>query len=90
MNRSTGRLGLAPDDSSVACRHKTIGTAPVVIPLRQTAGTGAGPTHNDHEGADMAKRTRGPDPSDRLTRDSGVKITPPTHSAPVTSTVTVA
>lgn len=88
MNRSTGRLGLAPDDSSVACRHKTIGTAPVVVPLRQTAGTGAGPTLNSDEGADMAQSTRGPDPSDRVTRNSGVKITPPMHAGPVTTTPT--
>lgn len=38
----------------------------------------------------MAKRTRGPDPSDRLTRDSGVNITPPTLAGSVTPTTAVA
>lgn len=51
---------------------------------------GAGPTHNRSEGADMAKRTRGPDPVDRSTRISGVKITPPTLAGPVTTTPTAA
>lgn len=40
--------------------------------------------------ADMAKRTRGYPGSDSGTRDTGVKITPPTHSDPVTTTRTVA
>lgn len=92
MDRSTGILVAASDGWSVpvgGC-HKTIGTAPVVVLVQRTPGTGAGPTHNDHEGADMAKRTRGPDPSDRLTRDSGVNITPPTLALPVTPISTVA
>jgi hypothetical protein len=38
----------------------------------------------------MAKRTRGPDPSDRLTRISGVNITPPTLAGSVTPTTAVA
>ncbi|GAA3591205.1 hypothetical protein GCM10022295_86070 [Streptomyces osmaniensis] len=91
MDRSTGSLVAASDGhSGLVGRYKTIGTAPVVIPMRQTSGTGAGPTLNHHEGADMAKRTRGPDPSDRLTRFSGVKITPPTLAGPVTTTPAVA
>jgi hypothetical protein len=39
-----------------------------------------------NEGVDMTKRTRGYPRSDSGTRDTGVKITPPTHSAPVTTT----
>ena len=76
---SDGRSG-----SVVGC-YKTIGTAPVVVPMFAASGTGAGPTLNSYEGADMAKRTRGPDPVDRVTRISGVKITLPTHAAPVPS-----
>jgi len=92
MDRSTGSLVAASDGRSdlVGGRHKTIGTAPVVVLVQRTPGTGAGPTLNTHEGADMAKRTRGPDPSDRSTRNSGVNITPLTRSGPVTSTPTVA
>lgn len=77
MDRSTGSLVAASDgwSGSAGGCHKTIGTAPVVIPLRQTAGTGAGPTPHSDEGADMAKRTRGVPGSDSETRDSAVKIT---------------
>jgi hypothetical protein len=43
-----------------------------------------------NEGADMAKRTRLPGLSDSETQPSGVKITPPQRSGPVTSTTTTA
>ena len=43
-----------------------------------------------NEGADMAKRTRSPGLSDSETQPSGVKITPPQCSVPVTTTPTVA
>lgn len=92
MDSSTGSLVAASDGrsgSAVGC-HKTIGTAPVVVLMFSASGTGAGPTLNLYEGADMAQSTRGPDPSDRQTRNSGVNITPLTRSGPVTSTLTVA
>jgi len=88
---STGRLSTAPDDpSDRVAADKTIGTAPVVVRMFAASGTGAGPTHNHREGADMAQSTRGPNPVDRQTRDSGVKITPLARTAPVTTTPTVA
>lgn len=91
MVTSNGRLSTAPDDySDVVDGYKTIGTAPVVVRMRQTSGTGAGPTLNLYEGADMAQSTRGVPPSDRWTRTSGVNITPPTIAAPVSTTRSVA
>ena len=86
MNTPTGRLGPAPDMQSAAVlADKTNGTAPVVVLMFGASGTGAGPTPHSTEGADMAQSTRGPDPSDRQTRNSGVNITPLTRSGPVTS-----
>lgn len=38
----------------------------------------------------MVKRTRGPAPYDRWTRETGVKITPPTDATPVPSILTAA
>ena len=90
MSSSTARLGLAPDDHSDAVvGYNTIGTAPQYSSCVNNR-YGAGPTPHSDEGADMPKRTRGPDPVDRWTRISGVNITPPTHADPVTSTPTVA
>lgn len=90
MQCSTGRLRLAPDDhSGQAGAHKTIGTAPQ-YPGCVNNRCGAGPTHNPYEGADMAKNTRGRDPVDRWTRNSGVNITPLARTGPVTTTPTVA
>lgn len=90
MATSTSRLRLAPDahsDTGCAGWHHN----PDIGPAPQTSrcvnnGYGAGSTHNHDEGADMAKNTRGPAPHDRWTRDTGVNITPPTHSGPVTTT----
>lgn len=91
MQRSTGRLSTAPDDhSDRVAADKTIGTAPVVVQMRQTSGTGAGPTLNLYEGADMAQSTRGPNPVDRWTRIPGVNITPLARMVPVPTTPTVA
>ena len=90
MAWSTGRLSTAPDDYSDGVGgHKTIGTAP------QFSGCvnnryGAGPTLNSDEGADMAQSTRGPNPVDRQTRDSGVKITPLARMVPVATTPSIA
>jgi len=91
MTSSTGRLGPAPDDHSDAESGAIDkGTAP------QHSGCvnnrcGAGPTHNlQQKVPTMAKSTRGPDPVDRVTRISGVKITPPTLAAPVPTTPTIA
>jgi len=91
MQRSTGRLSTAPDDpSDRVAADKTIGTAPVVVRMFASSGTGAGPTLNSHEGADMAQSTRGPNPVDRQTRDSGVKITPLARMVPVATTPSIA
>lgn len=87
MAVSTGRLSAAPDGySDVVAADKTIGTAPVVVRMRQTSGTGAGPTttttkcrqcrHTLEEGADMVQRTRTTGLPDSETRTSAVKITP--------------
>lgn len=91
MNTPTGRLVPAPDMQSAAVSaYKTIGTAPVVVRLRQQPVQGPGRHSTSTKVPTMAKRTRGPDPVDRLTRLSGVNITPPTDSGPVTSTSPVA
>jgi hypothetical protein len=47
-------------------------------------------TQPANEGVDMTKSTRGFPRSDSRTRASAVKITPATHSGPVTTTPTVA
>lgn len=89
MASSTSRLRLAPDDHSGMRVHwspKTKGSGPAAKPGGETPGSGAGSTLNPYEGADMAKNTRGRSPSGSRTRDTGVKITPPTHSSPVAST----
>lgn len=92
MGTSTGRLRVALDVQSVmglsGWGDNLIGTAP------QYSGCvnnryGAGPTHNDHEGADMAKRTRTPGRTDSRTQDTAVKITP-ASAGPVTSTTLIA
>ncbi len=86
MARSTDRLRLAPaDHSGGAGAHKTK-ERPRSTPGAANTGCGAGPTLNSYEGADMAESTRGPDPVDRWTRNSGVNITPPTRTGPVTTT----
>lgn len=105
MASSTSRLRLAPDDHSgmrTAGRSpKTKWNGPAARPGVSPPGSGAGPANNIdevagqcrhtlEEGADMAKRTRGSTPADSRTRDTGVKITPPTHSGPVTTTHTTA
>jgi hypothetical protein len=94
MAAPTGRLRLAPDEPShsgtVRSRHKTK-EWPRRSPDVCRIWCGARPTHNPYEGADMAKNTRGPNPVDRWTRDSGVNITPPTQrTGPATTTPTVA
>jgi len=91
MDRSTGSLVAASDgrSGSAVRRHKTM-ERPRSNPDAANIRYGAGPTLNLYEGADMAQSTRGPDPSDRQTRNSGVNITPLTRSGPVTSTLTVA
>lgn len=93
MGTSTGRLRLAPDD------HSGMGSVgggaqtkvrPRSCPSVSSTGCEVGSTLNLYEGVDMTKTTRGPDPADRWTRNSGVNITPPTHAAPVPTTHTVA
>jgi hypothetical protein len=69
MSRSTGKLSAAPDDhSDVGLADKTKRSDPAVVSGRHRT--------DDGKGADMAKRTRGPSPSDSETRTSAVKITP--------------
>lgn len=85
------RLGLAPDDHSDAeteWRHPDIGLAPLKFQGGSTPWSGARSTLNPYEGADMAKNTWGTPPLDSRTCDTGVKITPPTHAGPVTTTQT--
>lgn len=100
MDRSTGRLSLASDIQSVARLGYDAAEKSWKPPLPLSwqsrfceAGT-RGLTTPHHceanEGADMAERTRGPDPVDRWTRETGVNITPPTRTGPVTTTHTIA
>lgn len=100
MGTSTGRLRLAVDVQSVARlgvdRTPTKSEAPaatvVAVPVCEAGTRGLTTPHRSYtyEGADMAQSTRGYPGSDSGTRDTGVKITPPTHSDPVTSISTVA
>lgn len=93
MDTPKGRLCLAPDgysDSGPAGKCTQTSRRPHGYPDAANIWRGAGPTHNSHEGADMAKRTRGSCPADSRPRSSGVKITPPTHAGPVTTTHTAA
>lgn len=100
MWASTGRLSLASDIQSVARlgggRTPTKSEAPaatlVAVPVCEAGTRGLTTPHTRaaNEGVDMTKRTRGYPGSDSGTRDTGVKITPPTHSDPVTTTPTVA
>lgn len=100
MPSATSRLCLAPDDQSGsegAQRNRTASLPRLVTgidarPVPQTVANDfyGRPTHNYDEGADMAKRTRGPDPVDSRPSVSGEMITPPTHAGPVTTTSTTA
>lgn len=95
MSSGNGRLSVALDVQSVmdlgGWGHKTKWNGPRSNPVASTTGTGAGPTHNCDEGADVAKSTRGYPRSDSETRDSTVKITPVSIvSATVPTTRTVA
>ena len=94
-----GRLCLAPDDHSGIWGTQANRTAPLprlvtgidAEPVPQTVPTDFGGRPTPHrEGVDMQKSTRGYDPVDSRPSDSGVKITPPTHAAPVTTTRTSA
>jgi hypothetical protein len=101
MGTSTDRLRLAPDDHSGSVgADKTIETVPLPwlvtridagpVPETVCEDFPARPTLHSDEGADMAKSTRGPNPVDSQTHDSGVNITPLASSGPVTTTHTVA
>jgi hypothetical protein len=99
VTRSTSRLVPAPDVQSVArlrggCAEKSEAPAAtlVAVPVCEAGTRGLTTPHRfeANEGAAMAQSTRGPDPVDRVTRISGVKITPPTLAAPVPSTLTIA
>lgn len=94
MSSGNGRLSLAFEVQSVARldvdRTPTKSEAPaatvVAVPVCEAGTRGLTTPHRfeANEGADMAQSTRGYPGSDSGTRDTGVKITPPTHSAPVT------
>lgn len=94
MTAQTSRLVPAPDDSSVAnvgvSGRQTTWNGPAVVLVLVTPGAGPGRHTTPTKVPTMAKSTRGSDPVDRVTRISGVKITPPTLAAPVPSTLTIA
>jgi hypothetical protein len=94
VESSTSRLSLAPDDHSVMGSvergPKTIGKAPLKSQVRQHQG--AGPDRHQTVSqrlkvpAVMKQRTRITGQTDSGTQQSAVKITPATHSGPVTTT----
>ena len=89
------RLCLAPDDHSGIWGTQANRTAPLprlvtgidAEPVPQTVPEDfyGRPTPN-RQGVDMQKSTRGCAPADSRPSVSGVKITPPMHAGPVTST----
>lgn len=93
-----GRLSLAPDVHSDRRVRQDKRTAPLpwlvtridARPVPQTAGRGFGgwPPNLNDKASDMTKSTRGAPPLDSRTCDTGVKITPPTHAGPATTTPT--
>lgn len=100
MTRGTGRLRLTPDDHSETSqvrrspqnvrRPRLLQCSSPDVGRIQTRGLTTPNRVEAIEGADMAKRTRGSTPADSRPRSSGVKITPPTHAGPVTTTHTAA
>ena len=100
MRTLNGRLSLAFEVQSVArlgggcapTKSEAPAATVVAVPVCEARTRGLTTPHRSYtyEGADMAQSTRGYPGSDSGTRDTGVKITPPTHSDPVTSTTTVA
>lgn len=91
MARSTGRLSTAPDDhSDWVAADKTKRSDPAVVPVLVTLGARSGRHSTSTKVPTMAKSTRGPNPVDRQTRDSGVKITPLARMVPVPTTPAVA
>jgi hypothetical protein len=83
MGTSTGRLRLAPDEESDGAPETK--ERPRSIPVASTTGAGPGRHSTSTKVPTMAKSTRGPSPSDRVTRISGVKITPLARMVPVPS-----
>lgn len=99
MESRKGRLCLAPDDYSGSRCSQANRTAPLprlvtgidAEPVPATVPTDfTGWPTPTRQGVDMQKSTRGPAPADSRPDVSGVKITPPMHAAPVTTTRTVA
>lgn len=99
MHGSTDRLRLAPDDHSasrfVGQEPKTTSEGPAChlgggqdVCRIQTRGLSTPHRCETNEDADMAESTRGRDPVDRWTLTSGVNITPPQCTGPVTTTYT--
>lgn len=82
MPNSSARLSARPDDPSrrrPAAQTKRNG--PAEVPGVQPPGSGALPTHNPYEGADMAESTRTPRGPHSATSHASVKITPLTGMA---------
>jgi hypothetical protein len=102
MPRPTGRLSTASDGWSISDWSEGAASKTLEGPAATLWGGGPGAgntgrgTCRHHTGSKrmkvptMAKRTRGPDPSDRVTRDSGVKITPLARMVPVPPTHSIA
>lgn len=97
MASSTSRLRTAPDDYSgmglAERRARQRQKAPLAhygaVLMFAASGHGARRHHTavTNEGASsMAKTTRGPSPYGSRTRQTGVKITPPTQPGPATTT----
>ena len=88
MVGSTGSMWYTSDDrSDRVAGHKTKKVRPRSGPGAGNTGCEVGSTLNLLlKVPTMAKSTRGASPHDRVTRVSGVKITPPTCTGPVPST----
>ena len=89
---STGSMWYTSDDrSDMVTGHKTKKVRPRSGPGAGNTGCEVGSTLNQLlKVPTMAKSTRGTSPHDRVTRISGVKITPPTAAAPAPSTHSLA
>lgn len=91
MGSRNGRLSAAPDNhSDVVVAYKTKRSDPAVVPVLVTLGARSGRHSTSTKVPTMAKSTRGSYPLDRVTRISGVKITPLARMVPVPTTRSVA
>lgn len=92
MAGPTGSMWYVSDDhSDSVAGHKTKKVRPRSGPGAGNTGCEVGSTLNPLlKVPTMAKSTRGASPHDRVTRVSGVKITPPMFAGPVPSIPSVA